>query len=174
VVDAYVVVIVPAPPHASTRRTPKGPFASRESAIPEEKGRLSNPVQRRLSAAQVDELVERYRQGASIGALGRHFLVHRITIINHLDRRGIPRRRTVRKMTDSAVARAAERYAAGLSVAEVAGEFGVHARTLARELRRLEMAIRGRRGNMCNVGGTVGQLGDLWNWIRKREADVDP
>jgi transposase-like protein len=100
----------------------------------EEKGQLSNPVQRRLSRSVVDELVHFSEEGASIGALARRYGVHRTTIIAQLDRRGVPRRRVARKMTDLLVAQASKRYAKGLSLAEVASEFGVHTRTLAREV----------------------------------------
>ena len=134
------------PPRRTRSKSPKRPFASRESAIPEEKGRLSHPVQRRLSADEIDELARLYLDGATIDALGRRYGVHRTTVIGQLDRRGVPRRRVVRKMTDSVVARAAERYSEGLSVADVASEFGVHARTLAREFRRAGIVTRPRRG----------------------------
>lgn len=134
----------------STSRTaskgPKRPVGVPQAGDLEEKGRLSNPVQRRLSADEIDDLARLYRQGATIDALGRRYGVHRTTIITHLDRRGVPRRRVVRKMNDSLVVRASERYAKGLSIAAVAVEFGVHARTLAREFRRSGTPIRARRG----------------------------
>lgn len=68
------------------------------------------------------------------------------TVTVQLDRRGVPRRRSARKMTDPLVVRAAERYSEGLPVADVASEFGVHARTLAREFRRAGIVTRPRRG----------------------------
>jgi AraC-like DNA-binding protein len=58
----------------------------------------------------------------------------------------VPRRRVVRKMTDSLVAQASMRYARGLSLVDVAAEYGVHERTLAREFRRGGIPIRLRRG----------------------------
>ena len=113
---------------------------------PEQKGRLSNPVQRRLSETEIGQLIHRYGQGASIDALARRYEVNRTTIITHLDRSGIARRRVVRKMTDDSVARAAVEYGAGASLALVAQAFGVHARTLAREFRRAGVSIRPRWG----------------------------
>ena len=109
-------------------------------------GRLSNPVQRRLSQAESDALVGLYRDGSSIDALARKYRVHRTTVIHHLDRAGIARQRVIRKMTDESVALAAARYEEGASLALVANEFGVHQRTLARELRRAGASIRPRRG----------------------------
>jgi AraC-like DNA-binding protein len=109
-------------------------------------GRLSNPVQRRLSRSDIEQLAHFYEEGASIDALARQYHVHRSTVIRHLDQRGVPRRRVVRKMTDCLVALAARRNADGLSLTYVAQEFGVHERTLAREFRRAATPIRGRRG----------------------------
>jgi len=112
----------------------------------EQKGRLSNPVQRRLSDADIGQLSQQYIAGESIDALARRYEVHRTTIIGHLDRAGIARRRVVRKMTDDSVASAATLYGKGSPLAMVAHEYGVHARTLAREFRRAGLPIRPRRG----------------------------
>ncbi len=71
---------------------------------PEQKGRLSNPVQRRLSEAEIQDLIRRYDKGESIDALARDCEVHRTTVMGHLKRAGVERRRQVRKMTDNAVA----------------------------------------------------------------------
>ena len=114
--------------------------------VPDERGRLSNPVQRRLPTSDIDALIGLYRNGSSIDALARRYRVHRTTVINQLDQAGVARRRVVRKMTDKSVAVAAARYEQGASLAVVASEFGVHQRTLARELRRAGTSIRPRRG----------------------------
>ena len=103
-------------------------------------------MQRRLSEAEIEEVVHLYREGASIDGLARRNEVHRTTVIHHLDQAGIARRRVIRKMTDESVARAAARYEEGASLASVASEFRVHQRTLARELRRVGASIRTRRG----------------------------
>ena len=109
-------------------------------------GRLSNPLQRRLSEHNVDELVQAYVEGSSIDALARHFSVNRTTVISHLDQCGVPRRRMVRKMTDRTVRQAAARYRQGESLKVVATRFGVDARTVARELQKAGVQIRPRRG----------------------------
>ena len=119
--------------------------------MPEERGRLSNPVQRRLPSTDIDALVGLYRDGSSIDALARRYRVHRTTVIHHLDQTGVTRRRVVRKMTNDSVAQAAARYEQGASLAVVASEFGVHQRTLARELRRA-----GHRFDPAEVGATDG------------------
>ena len=130
-----------APSDGSNRAS--GP--SRDAA-PEETGRLSNPVQRRLPRAESEELVHLYLRGTSIDALARRFEVHRTTVSHHLDQAGVNRRRVVRKMTDKSVALAAARYEQGASLLTVASEFKVHQRTLARELRQAGTPIRLRRG----------------------------
>ena len=109
-------------------------------------GRLSNPVQRRLSEHDLDGLSQADVEGSSIDALARRFSIHRNTVIGHLDRLGVPRRRTVRTMTDRTVRQAAIRYRRGESLKVVATKFGVDARTLAREFRRAGVQIRQRRG----------------------------
>jgi hypothetical protein len=115
-------------------------------AQPEDRGRLSNPVQRRLSEATVDELVEEYLAGSSIDSLANDRQVNRTTVMGHLERRGVERRRTARKLTDGAVSKAAARYESGESLKIVAVKFDVDARTLAREFRRTGVRIRPRRG----------------------------
>ena len=133
-----------------SRNTPdEGPNRAPEPSVdvvPEEKGRLSNPVQRRLPASEIRVLVGLCRDGSSIDALARRYEIHRTTIIHHLDQPGIARRRVVRKMTDESVALAAARYEQGASLAVVACEFGVYQRTLAREFRRAGASIRPRHG----------------------------
>jgi len=82
-----------APPHGRTRsKSPKRHSAPPGSAIPEEKGRLSNPVLRRLSAEEIDELARLYREGATIVELGRRCGVHRTTVTHHLDRQNVSSR----------------------------------------------------------------------------------
>ncbi len=124
----------------------EGPDSGLAAMSPEQKGRLSNPVQRRLSPAENTRLVETYIAGSSIDAAARQHQVHRTTVMTHLQNRNIPRRANLRKMTKDTVARAGRRYASGVSLAAVAAEFRVHERTLVRELRRKGVPIRRRNG----------------------------
>ena len=135
------------------------PTAS-ESDLQEVPGRLSNPapatdtppqqsphqVQRRLSACDVDDICAGYVRRRSIDELARSYGVNRTTIIKHLDQRSVPRRRLVRKMTDTLVADAATMYLHGHSLRTVADAFKIDTRTLGREFRKAEVAIRPRRG----------------------------
>jgi IS30 family transposase len=106
-------------------------------------GRLSK-VQRRLTDTEIDALVDAYRDGATIEEVGERFGMHRSTVIDHLQRRGVPRR-TPRKLTDLAVSDAARRYVSGETLAEIAERLGVAPSTLTRELRDAGIPIR-RRG----------------------------
>jgi hypothetical protein len=125
------------------------PTAS-ESDVQEVPGRLSNPsprpVQRRLSAADVDDICAAYVSGTSIDELARSHGVNRTTIIAHLDQHGVTRRRVVRKMTDALVAEAAVEYLDGRSLAIVANKFNVAIRTLRREFTKAGIATRPRQG----------------------------
>ncbi len=103
-------------------------------------------MQRRLSRAEIQQLIQFYREGASSDGLARRYQVHRTTVIHHLDQADITRRHVVRKMTDESVAMAAARYEQGASHAVVAIQFGVHQRTLAKDLRRAGASLRPRRG----------------------------
>jgi transposase-like protein len=102
--------------------------------------------QRRLSPRQIEEVVSRYVEGESIDSLARAFGINRTTVISHLERNGVQRRRNPRKMTDAAVQAAANRYASGLSLTAVAAEFDVCERTLTREFRVAHVVIRRRNG----------------------------
>ena len=72
--------------------------------------------------------------------------VNRTTIISHLDRRNVERRKDVRKMTDQSVREAAGHFEAGESLKIVGARFGVDAKALAREFRDAGAPIRLRRG----------------------------
>ena len=125
------------------------PTAS-ESDVQDVPGRLSNPpprpVQRRLSATEVDDIRTTYVSGTSIDELARSHGVHRTTIITHLDHHRVPRRRVVRKMTDALVAEAAADYHDGHSLATVANKFNVAIRTLRREFSKAGIATRPSQG----------------------------
>ena len=127
----------PAPAPAGTRHR-VGPQ--------EETGRLSNPVQHRLSRTEIEQLVGQYQHGSSIDALSRRYEIHRTTVMHHLNQSDVARRTAALKMNDETVALAAAQYQQGASLAVVASAFGVHERTLARELRRAGVATRTRRG----------------------------
>ena len=112
----------------------------------EEKGRLSNPPQRRLSPTNIDDLIAAYRTGATINQLADKFGVHRTTVAAHLDRHGVPRHHDRTEWDDGDLEHAAEMYAAGLSLADLAAVFEIDAQTVANRFRRAGRPIRPRRG----------------------------
>ncbi len=112
----------------------------------EERGRLSNPAQRRLSPTDIGDLVEAYRGGATISHLAVEFGVHRTTVAGHLDRRGVPRHSEQRQWGEESLQQAAGLYATGVSLADVAHQFGIDAQTVANRFRRAGIPVRPRRG----------------------------
>ena len=112
----------------------------------EEKGQLSNPVQKRLPASIVDDLVNDYVGGLSINALARRYAIHRTTVMRHLKFRGVERRQSVCKLSEASVAQAATLYSNGLSLAKTAKEFGVNEGTITRYFRSAGLPIRPRKG----------------------------
>ena len=123
----------------TTRLRPSGDHAEGPR---DEKGRLSNPPQRRLSPTNVHELVNAYRAGATIGQLAVEFGIHRTTVASHLDRHGVPRHSEQMAWGDELLERAAELYATGLSLADVADQFGIDAQTVANRFRRAGVPVR--------------------------------
>ncbi len=97
----------PRRPRTAVDRTRDGAAPGAPGAVPEQRGRLSNLVQRRLSETAVDAIVVAHTEGTTIDALASRFEVHRTTILHHLDRRGVPRPPIARKMTDRSVHQAA-------------------------------------------------------------------
>lgn len=120
-----------------------GPPTGSRSRPGKEKGRLSNPVQRRLTDREVDDLVTQYEAGSTIDTLAQEFKIHRTTVMAHLERRGVPGRST-RKLSHRMVIEAARRYAGGETLAEIAAAFRVAPSTLTRELRLAGTPIRPR------------------------------
>ena len=55
----------------------------------EETGRLSNPVQRRLSRRDIGQLIHMYRHGSSIDTLSRQYKMHRTTVMHHLNQSNV-------------------------------------------------------------------------------------
>lgn len=117
----------------------------------DEKGRLSNPPQRRLSPADIDHLVDAYQAGATISQLAVEFGIHRTTVAGQLDRHGVPRHSEQTAWDDELLKQAAGLYATGLSLADVAERFGIDTQTVANRFRRAGVPVRPRRGWAARV-----------------------
>ncbi len=76
-------------------------------------GRHSNPPQRGLSPADIDDLIAAYQAGGSINTLAVEFGIHRTTVTGHLDRHGVPRHLEQTEWDAEILTEAAELYAAG-------------------------------------------------------------
>ena len=114
------------------RRIGRSPAAP--ETIPQKTtGRLSNPVQHRLTRTEIELLVSQYRDGSSIQTLSRRYEIHRTTVMHHLNQSDVARRTLARKMNDATVALASAHYEQGASLTVAASTFGVDARTLARD-----------------------------------------
>jgi hypothetical protein len=107
-------------------------------------GRAPLQVQHRLTGAEVDQLVERYQAGATIRILVGEFKISRCTAMDHLERRGVPRRACVAMLTEPDVAKAHQLYQSGLSLAQVGKHFGVHGETVRRAFKKAGLAVRPR------------------------------
>lgn len=103
---------------------------------------LSRQLQRRLKPFEVDELVLMYEAGSSVPTVAESLGINRETVLLHLERRGVRRRASVRKLTDEDVREAAEAYEAGCSMSSLTSRFAVDAATLRRELSLAGVALR--------------------------------
>lgn len=119
-------------------------------AARETPGRLSNPeprpIQRRLNAADIADLIAGYRAGQSLSDLAKEFRIHHHTVTAHLEHCGVTRRMNTRKFSNDDLDEAARRNRVGESLATVGIAFNVDAATLRRELHRAGVTIRPRRG----------------------------
>ena len=129
---------------------PRQAPAASETAAQETPGRLSNPgprpIQRRLNAADIADLVAGYRAGQSLADLAKEFRIHHRTVTAHLEKCGVTQRMNTRKFSNDDVDEASRRYRVGESLATVGIAFNVDAATVRRELHRAGVTIRPRRG----------------------------
>ena len=111
-------------------------LAGMEEIVARQQGRpvRRQAVLRPLSETAVDQLVARYQAGASVRELVEEFGVHRVTVLQHLEKRGIPRRANSRKMTDEQAQEAKAMWEIGISYRELGRKFGVSADTVKREI----------------------------------------
>jgi lambda repressor-like predicted transcriptional regulator len=113
---------------------------------PEERGRLSNPIQRHLSPTDINELIAAYHAGATINELAHRYRLHRTTVAVTFDRHHVERHRAQGEWTSETLAAAADFYATGLSLAAVAARYGIDPQTVANRFRRARIPTRPRRG----------------------------
>lgn len=93
-----------------------------------------------IRPSEVDELVEAYEAGATVYDLAARFGIHRATVGQHLQTRGIDTQPPGLHPDD--VPAAADLYRSGWSLVRIAEKFGTSGNTVRRRL--LEVGIRMR------------------------------
>ena len=126
-------------------RPDRSPAGSQREA-PKEAGEQSNIVQRRLSPADVDELIAAYCAGTGISELAMRFRLHRTTVAAPLGRHCVKRHGIAKAWTEDVLATAAALYESGRSLATVGAALGVDASTVANRFCTAGVPIRARRG----------------------------
>jgi lambda repressor-like predicted transcriptional regulator len=100
--------------------------------------------QRRLTAAQVVKMVERYREGATVYELSTEFGCHRTTVSARLKKEGVSLR--LQPPASDAIDLMAKLYASGLSSAEIGERLGYCANTVRNGLQGKGMGLRDTHG----------------------------
>ncbi len=98
------------------------------------------PVQRRLAADQVAELVAEYQAGADMRELAVRWQVHRTTVAGHLRRAGVELRR--QGLSEERLSEAVRLYAEGWSLQRLAERYNCDAETVRNHIRRAEVHMR--------------------------------
>ncbi|MFZ2057145.1 MAG: hypothetical protein WAV54_07035 [Acidimicrobiales bacterium] len=108
--------------------------------------RCDRQAQIRLSLADIERLIAAYAEGNSVLQLAARFNIHRTTVLAHLERNGVPRRRMGPKLRDEDVHQAAVLYRDGLPLKAIGVRFLVAPDTIGMALRCEGVKIRPRRG----------------------------
>lgn len=94
-------------------------------------------ITKRLSEAEIDEMVMVYQAGSSLAQTAKQFGVHWYTVQQHLKRRGVPRRPpAARKLTDEQAQEIKRMHELGVTCNDLALQYGVSIDTIRRELHR--------------------------------------
>ena len=100
--------------------------------------------QRRLTAAQVIEIVERYEEGATVYELSTEFGCHRTTVSARLKNAGVSLR--LQSPTSDVIDLMAKLYASGLSSIEIGERLGYCANTVRNGLQGKGIQLRDTHG----------------------------
>ncbi len=98
--------------------------------------------QRRLTRSEVDNLVDLYATGINVRQLAAAFGINRDTALRHLQRRDVPSRASIRKLTDELLASATWRYLAGEPMTKLCDDLGINPTTLRQELTKTGIQLR--------------------------------
>lgn len=95
-----------------------------------------------LTEAESVVIVERYLSGATLLELAGEYGVHKRTVADHLERRGVARRVNERQLSDRQVDQAKAMYSDFVSLSKIGARLGVDGSIVARELRKMGVSIR--------------------------------
>ena len=101
-------------------------------------------MNRRLSSAEVTQLVELYRGGKSMRELAHQFGIHRVTVSRLLKRQRVGLRK--RGLDADQIDEAVKMYLSGNSVAQIGEHFGVDHGTVWRQVCRRGVKMRDSHG----------------------------
>lgn len=101
---------------------------------------------RRLTELQIKALIDAYQLGARVKDLAIEHGIHRVTVMEHLRRNGIPRRSDMMRWSPEQLAEVTELYNQGSSVRTIGAQYGVDPSTVAKRLRQAGVSLRPRRG----------------------------
>ncbi len=124
-----------------------------DSAPNDQVGRSSNPsssgatrqAQRRLKPDDIDGVLAAYRAGELVRDIAARFGISRTTVMGHVTREGVPRRRDC-DWTPEELAVTARLYAEGYSLTEVGRRFGCDKSTVANRFPKAGLLVRQRGG----------------------------
>jgi DNA-binding CsgD family transcriptional regulator len=106
---------------------------------------------RRLTPAEVTQLIELYRDGLSTYKLARQYGTDRHTIANHLRRGGV-QLRPRQKMTPQLAEQAKRLYGDGYSLAVISKQLGFSPTTIGKALTNDGMKLRDPHGRPRHDG----------------------
>ena len=100
-------------------------------------------TQKRLDPDQIARLIAEYEAGSPVNDLAVTYGLNRSTVLHHLKRQGVPRRRS--RLTIADVEKIVGLYAYGESVERIALELRIGATTVRRALVKAGVELRRRR-----------------------------
>jgi len=104
-------------------------------------------IQRRLTPEQVEQLLTKYRAGASMQQLVRKWRLHRTTVASHLRLAGVPLRR--QGIPPDRLLEAVRLYGEGWSCQRLGERYGCNAETVRQTLKSAGLTMR-PRGNAAS------------------------
>jgi len=106
--------------------------------------RRAKQVHRRLREPEIVELVTSYLAGSTVYELADQFSIHRQTVAEILERRGVARR--YKRLSPEQLELACRLYKSGLSLMKVGDHLGRRAETVRQALMKAGVEIRPRNG----------------------------